>query len=493
MGEWAGRLRLWWQEREHNQLLCVLICGLLVNLATAPFHGFFGDLQAYVTWGGIFDRDPLHFYSAAVRAAALPSNPPAYPPNYPPLTIYLFGLLDAMYLLVAHLVDPHATLVVAHAPLLAVVVKLPIILAALAASAIIYRVARSVRSQRWALIATAIYALSPVVLFDGALWGQTDALAALAVVAALLLALDRHPAWSGVLCGLAIMLKPQPIIFAPLVLVYLWRWKGAKPALRYLAGLAGAVVGCCLPLLLPPQPEILVFAHVTTGVIRSTPFASIDAFNLWWLLLIPGHIHTAPWIGPFTPYIVGLALFMGVALLVAAGIWRDASPEHLFLGAGILAVAFFDVTTLQRERYLYPAVALFLIAAIWNARHLLYYAVATLTCFLNMGISIIIHADPRVYAHPSDPGIPLEAWRGFVISHGALTVAIAAINVWLLLTAVTLYARAGLTTGWRRNTRRSSQPITARTPSSTDVLATRCTSTPSVNRSTFQTGWKRIE
>ncbi|MGH2485663.1 MAG: hypothetical protein ACRDHE_06600 [Ktedonobacterales bacterium] len=101
----------------------------------------------------------------------------------------------------------------------------------------------------------------------------------------------------------------------------------------------------CLPFLAPPHCDLLTYPHELATSLTYYPLASPSAFNLWFALLIPGHPARAPYIGPLSPYLIGYALL-----------------------AGFVALASFDVTALQRERYLFPAIGLFLLAALYDRR-----------------------------------------------------------------------------------------------------------------------------
>jgi Gpi18-like mannosyltransferase len=419
----------------------VLAFALAVRLAIAPFHGFFHDLQAYVTWGRIFDHDPLHFYTAASTPTVMRAYHIAYLPNYPPLTIYLFGLLDAVYYVIARLFTTQPSFDVAHTPLLAVYGRLPVLAADLATVALIYQLARRWRSHRFALLAAASYALSPLVLFDGALWGQTDALFLLMVMLALLCALRGSGIRAGILVGVAVLLKPQPIIFAPLVAFYLWRTTGPREAARTLGAMLCTVLVFCVPFLLPSHPQMLAFADALRFSFASAPFSSLDAFNLWWLLLIPHHVYTAPLVGPLSANVLGDLFFASVFVIACVGLWRDPSARRLFLAAALLAVAFFMLTTLQHQRYLFPAAGLLLLASVEDWRVLPLYVVSCLTALLNMTLAIIYDSNPLSVA-PSDPGIDVRGAQALLLQHGEVTVLIAAINAWLLVMICIIYLRS---------------------------------------------------
>jgi Gpi18-like mannosyltransferase len=438
--QWV-RLWAWSATRDGRQALALLALALLVRLVVAPFHGFFHDLQGYVNWGRIFDHHPLNFYSVASTTDLQQAYKFGYLPNYPPLTIYLYGLLDAVYFAAARLVTPHPSFIVADVPLLAAYARLPILAADLGTVAILYRLARQVRSQRWALLAALSYALAPAVLFDGALWGQTDGLFTLAIVAALLCTLRHRGVWAGVFFAAAVMLKPQPAIFGPLILLYLYRWAGWRVALRSLLAMAVALVVLWLPFLLPPRPEALIFVAMVQHVNLGNPYASVDAFNLWWFAGQPHHNALTPYVGPLSATTFGFLLFLAAALAIVAGVWRDGSPARLFLADALLATSFFTLTSMQHERYLFPAIALFLLAAIYDARHLLYYVVTGITAFTNMALAVVINANAPD-GFPADPGIDLSSQWDYLIHHGGWTLPIAALNVWLVGVATLFYLRS---------------------------------------------------
>ena len=420
----------WANSTERRGLLAVLGGALLIRLLLAPYHGFVIDVQDYVTWGLLVDHHFLHIYS-------LSSGAPVYAlPNYPPLAMYLYGLMTGLYFSAAQLVGIHASSQVANEPLLSAWIKLPAILADLGAVWVLYRLARDVLSERKALLVAAGYAFSPAIVFDGALWGETDALSLLPLLLALLFAARRRGIWAGVLFGVAIMLKPQPIIFAPLLLLYLWRWAGWRQAVSALGALCLVSLVCCAPYLLPPRPEVLAL-YQNTSIWAQVGHASDGGFNLWWLLGA-GRGATAAYLGPLSPTSIGSAFFLVIELLALVGVWRNGSELRLFLGAALVALAFFVVMPLQHERYLYPALALFLIAGCFQKRNLWFYAVASGTAFCNMVIVLVINS-PDFAVHPG-------FWQNSVLQHLAVvtftTIGLALVNIVLLLAVITVYLRA---------------------------------------------------
>lgn len=428
-GNQIDRLRVWAKTSEGRRFVALLAASLILRLILAPFHGFFDDLQYYVDWGLVLQHHFFDFYSAGAREALLP-------PNYPPLAIYLFAMLDDLYLAVGHALHLSPTTQVAQSPFFAFFLKLPAIVSDLGITSILYILARMRLSPRIALIVATCYTFTPPVIFDSALWGQTDSIFVLAVLAALLLTLRQRSFTAGVLCAVAIMLKPQPIIFAPLIVLYLWRWAGWNAALRAFGGLCTGILVLAIPYILPPWSEALAFYTNFTTITARWPSATVTAFNLWWLLGAAGHPYNTPWLGPLSPNTLGIVLFLAVYVVAGAGILNDATPGRLFLAAALLVIAFFDVTALQHERYLYPALLFFLISALSDQRAWLLYAISSITLLLNMVLVVVL------FPVMSHPGIDVHSIRIWTLQHPEITVAIAATNVALLIACIVIYVRS---------------------------------------------------
>lgn len=379
-----SRFRGWSGTREGQRFLAVLAVGMLVRLALAPIPIFPHDPQYYVDWGSSLRHHPLDFYTARTDA------------TYPPLAMYIFFLIDVANFLLAHLFGQEPTYVFTQSSLLVVLEKLPTILVEMATIALVYALARRELQQRWALVAAASYALSPFILGIGPLWGQSDALFTLPVVLACVFALRGKMGWAGAMCALAITLKPQPIVFVPLLLLYALRWAGRSGALRFLGGFAGTGIVVCFPMLLPPVPQL--FAFVGNVQRSQLPRTTFDALNFWWVLsntrITGGHLiaathdASAPWLGPLSPSKVGLAIFAACYLVAAAGIWRQRSAVVLFSSAALISLSFFMFTTEQRGRYIYPTLILLLLAAVYERRYALIYAATSVLAFLNVAIYI---------------------------------------------------------------------------------------------------------
>lgn len=389
-----ARLRRRVVSREGALVVALLLLATIVRLPLMPFHGYYHDLATYVSWGSaLVNHGFSNLYSVVVTAPIIPGDEVDPFVNYPPGTPYLFGALVLLY--------DHSLLFVTHTPLTALVshdgigpfiAKLPLLLADIALTLLLYYEARKRHSQRFALLAAASFAFSPALLYSGAIWGQTDGLVTLPVLIALFAMLSERYALAGASMAIALLIKPQPVIIIPLILLYLWRWTGRKATARFaIAGLVTALV-LLLPVMLP---RFQLFDMLTT--MRATSYndhyyLTADAFNFWWLIGYGSRPIGSTFLGVKSA-LVGDALFGAVALVSGIQIWRHREPAYFLLGLALESFGFFMFMGGQHERYLFLFIPLMLASVIVSARrrpdHLIaLYLMGTALCFLNMLVAI---------------------------------------------------------------------------------------------------------
>ena len=382
-GTRVAQLKEWVLTTEGKRVAGLLALAALTRIVLSPVLQVAPDLQAYETWGQLILNHFFHPYSYALAT----SNIWLFP-TYPPLTMYLYAIIDFLYFGAVHVAGLHASQC-ACSPVFRPVLLAPSILSDLAQVSIIYALARTKASPNGALLFAALYAFSPPVLLDTVGWGQSDSLALLIAVGALLLALRHNGLWAGVLLGLALTLKYQPCIFIPVVLVYLYRWAGMRQALRGVAAMIGTTVILWAPYLLPPNPEIFAWLRgVAINTDASGVVATRNAHNLWWLLGAEHVGINTAYLGPLTPQVLGGAIFVAVLVLALAGIWRDPSPGHLWAAAALVAIGFFDVVTLGYERYIFYTMGLFLLAWLYDRRYWVLYVAVTVSAFVSLGQTV---------------------------------------------------------------------------------------------------------
>jgi Gpi18-like mannosyltransferase len=210
-------------------------------------------------------------------------------------------------------------------------------------------------------------------LYNTLYWGQVDAIHTALVFAAFVTAFKEKLAWSIVLFMLAFNMKTQSIIFMPILgLVWLPLLKGnGKAILKGIVAIAVIQVLILLPFIL--HGTLNKVWHNLVGVVDYNPFASMRAYNFWYLLLwensdSPRYVSDLnTWMGityknwGFIMFCTASAItLMPVFLKTITKLLKSerfgfADAEQFFLSTALITVIFFYFPTQMHERYSHPA------------------------------------------------------------------------------------------------------------------------------------------
>ena len=338
-------------------------------------------------------------------------RPAVRPVNYPPLGLTLFwaqsSLLDA---------------VIGKEPVNTftsrLIMSIASVAAELAAAAGVFLILRKLRGKNLALLAAALCWVLPPMAMDSCFWGQTDAWFIAPALFVVYLMMTGRWVWAGVLAGATVLLKPQGIFLAPIVLfgaailaneaeetgtgtvpTQRKRGRSSLPLSPFVVAMkrgllaAGAGAAAILVLSLPwtvadgkAWIERAYLENITAQPYEET---TLKAFNVWYLdaLLHDGDL--APILAP-APLAPGMkdGTILGVAkdswgrLLVLAALvalaWlyykrRRQKPElALLLFSGLWLWSTFLWPTRVHERYILYAVPLvvagcFALRRLWPA------------------------------------------------------------------------------------------------------------------------------
>jgi Gpi18-like mannosyltransferase len=289
--------------------------------------------------------------------------------DYPPFNIYFFWVFG----LLAKSLSLFGT------SLFTYVMKLPPNLFDMATAFLIFAFVRKRLDFKMALLATALYAFNPAVIFNAAVWGQFDAIYTFFLVLSLMLALASKPELSAVTFTLGILTKPQGIALAPLIAFlilkkYRLQWR------RLLTSLI-AVAATVFVVIIPFEwsNPVTFLANIYFGAYGGYAYTSVNAFNLWaigglWILETP------------VLFATGWILFGALAAFVLYVLHKrfGASGELLVLfSAFILFFGFFMLPTRIHERYLFPALSVLALMFPFLKKTRLIYGVLSATCLVN--------------------------------------------------------------------------------------------------------------
>ncbi len=317
------------------------------------------------------------------------------------------------------------------APTLHILVKVPSILFDLGLIAVVYRVTIYVvggndlgaesrdTARACGLGAASVLALHPAVLYDSAVWAQTDAAISAVMLVSLVLAFARHPGWSGFAFGLGFAIKPHPIILVPLLAVTLWRAGRVKAVIRWLVASGLTLAMVLFPWLLHGDGQRIADVYETLFTKERQRLSEL-AWNIWW---IPDQLGDprakSPAFGLFdalTYERIALVLSASATLLVVSYALRNGALISALIAAAYQAFAFYELPIGSHERYLYPLFVLLLPVVFVRPRWLILYGPLSATFFLNLVVvapPMRRYMDQYVY---SDFGVYVAAIQAVIFA-----------------------------------------------------------------------------
>jgi hypothetical protein len=376
---WSAFNAFMLQPRRWLPLNALLLLALFVRLPSMAGYAHESDSRHFAAWMRVIDDHGVwQFYDADLRMDAQDRT-------YPPLSTLSFAALVSVN---GFAPDPRFAL---DNPAFVILLKVFPVICELALVAAVYLWLIDRLRLRW-LIPGAL-AVAPGLIATSSWWGQYDAPFTLFLVLALI-ALNRdRPILAWLLFAAALLLKQPAAVFAPILLVVTFRRYGARKLILGMIGGGALYAAVSLPFVLNSG-----FADALSPYLRASdafPYLSNNAYNLWFALATihkgsvmlfrePAYADALTVLGGISYKLIGLALFGGFALLIAAVCWRQARQQREFLWSAALFFGFFLLPTQVHERYLYPGVVLLLIAVAQDRRLLLPALIAVLTYSYNI-------------------------------------------------------------------------------------------------------------
>ena len=356
-----------------NIVFILLSAGFLLRIFTGNMvEGYHSDLSLFRSWALAAAHDFTHFYDSGVVS------------DYPPLYIYVLSGIGKLSILNQESLD------------MTLLLKLPSMLADLGTAYLFLKLASRYISEKAGILIAAFYIFNPAVLANSTLWGQVDSFFTLLVVSAVVLLAEKRLKSAAAYFAASVLMKPQGIIFLPILFFELVRRKSFSDTVQAMASflLTGAFI-------------ILPFSGLRGGlglidVFRNTigeyPYASVNGFNFFYLLGGNFRDDTLSFIG-LSYHTWGMAFIViitfGAWLLFIFGKEKVAPASALVLITGV-----FTFSVSMHERYLFPAVALSILCFIYlRDRKMLYLMMGfSLTSFINTYV-ILWQAESRAHSH----------------------------------------------------------------------------------------------
>jgi len=356
-------VKLPFEKRELTILTALLLLALMIRIAFFPYPGYITDTNTNTSWfQTAADYGPRQFYNNTWC-------------DYPPLNIYLFWTFGSLA----------KSLSLFGSNLLIYILKLPATLFDIAASFLIFTFVRKRLTFKMALLASGLYALNPVVIFDSAVWGQFDGIYTFFLVLSVYLILESKPKWATAVFMLAVLTKPQSIALAPLIIFLVFKhynWNLKKLLAPVLAG-AATIFAVILPFEWS-DPVTFLF-NIYFGAYNNPNYqiTSFNAFNIWGFNMYASDTQGLPFLNL---NIIGWILFGTLAAFTLYFLHKryNTSPElYGLFAAFVLLFGFFMLPTRIHERYMFPVISMLALMFPFTKKIRPLYLVLTSTCLIN--------------------------------------------------------------------------------------------------------------
>lgn len=313
-------------------MFLLLGTGLLLRISLALlFDGYPGDISLFKNWASSVSTNFSQFYSGSKSS------------DYPPLYIYILYLvgkigsisfLNKFYILL---------------------LKLPSICADIITSYLIYKFAKKYICIEWSALISAFYIFNPAIFINSSLWGQVDSFFTIFIVGAIILLAEKKLYTSTIFFTAAILMKPQGIIFLPVLFFELVRQKNIKIFVLTACIAVFTVLIVILPF--SYNKEFLWIFKLYSSTISEYPYASLNAYNFFSLIGANYAKNSSTMM--FISYKTFGMLCIILTTLFSWYIYIKANSRKFVPAVALIQiVGVFTFSVGMHERYLFPAIAL---------------------------------------------------------------------------------------------------------------------------------------
>lgn len=349
-----------WKLGERNRglmLWTVLGVGFFLRMAIAPWISGHMDLMLFRNWATTAADSLSGFYTNGSS-------------DYPPFYIYILYVIGQI-----GSTD-------AFSPYMSVLLRLPNILADIVTAYMLYRLASKRVGYGISLGLAIFYVFNPAVFINSTFWGQVDSFFTMLIVAMIVLLVENRVGWSTVLFTVAVLMKPQGIIYGPVLFFELLRQRKIQPWLMAIGGAVVTTILVILPFSWGQEPLWLLDLY--KGTVGEYPYASVNAYNFF-ALIGGNYTQDTTTLFLFSYHTWGMICIVLVTLFTWWMFIRSRKPQFAAAAALVLIAGVFTFASSMHERYLFPAAALAVLAYLYlRDRRFLWLAGGfSLTIFLN--------------------------------------------------------------------------------------------------------------
>lgn len=320
-------------------ILSILGVGLFLRIGFGLLvEGYSMDLNFFRTWANSAASSLSDFYSGS-RA------------DYPPFYIYVLFFVGKIISISS--LSGYSTLFIKLAPILADIIS----------AFLIYKLAKKYISLEASTILALFYIFNPAVFINSTLWGQVDSFFTMIILLAVYLMSENRPILATLVFTIGVLMKPQGIVYLPLLLFEVVRKRDFKLVLK----MAGTAIITAFVIILPfsINQSPLWIINLYSSTISEYPYASVNGFNFFSLIGANYINDSSTWF-IFSYHTYGM-LFIVLTTLFSWFIYVKGNDSKFSPVAALIQIAgVFTFSVGMHERYLFPAVALAILAYIYQ-------------------------------------------------------------------------------------------------------------------------------
>lgn len=368
-----------------RSVILLFAAGFVLRIIFAAlFKGHQTDVNDFIAWSDMLFKDGIPAFYASDSFT-----------DYPPGYMYVLWILG--FFKNAFGLSGAAELIL---------IKLPAICADMLTGLLLYKY-----SKKSSLLLPALFIFNPTVILNSSIWGQVDSVVTLLMLAVIILLTEKKTLCGYFVFALAIFVKPQACMFTPLVLFAFWEIVSSDfSAQKLIKNIGAALLAMLFALVLALPFGLSNVAEQYVGTLKSYPYLTINAFNLW-------AAFGKNWDDVTLAANLVSTVFLAAITLVSFYILsKDKRRSRYFYTGGFICFAAFMLSVKMHERYAYPTMAMMLFAFCLSRdlRHLRLFTLFSLSQFFNTAYILFIYeTDPSKYY--KSPAIMLASFLNIVI------------------------------------------------------------------------------
>ncbi|HEY5525594.1 MAG TPA: hypothetical protein VIK26_09720, partial [Clostridium sp.] len=340
-------------------ILTIFCVGLLLRISFgALVEGHSMDLNAFKTWATQAANSFSEFYSSASSS------------DYPPFYIYILYLIGKIASIPA--LSQYYTLLL----------KIPSILADIASAYVIYKLAKKYLSLEISIMLSAFYIFNPAIFINSTFWGQVDSFFTLIIILSVYFMAENKIGLATGFFTVAVLMKPQGIIYLPLLLFEVVRKRELKVLLKM--GLISLGVGLVIILPFSLHQDPLWIINLYSRTISEYPYASVNGYNFF-TLIGANYVKDTSTLFVLSYHSWGM-IFIVLTTLFSWFIYIKGNNTKFAPVVALIQIAgVFTFSVGMHERYLFPAAALVILSFIYHKdKRLILLAIGySITSYIN--------------------------------------------------------------------------------------------------------------